>query len=1015
MLEHRLRPWSSGGALSASPLSLHLSDALSRAMPPVGGAPIAQKPNGPSSLGEGKVPQSLPCRATSEERHALMRMPPFLQPLAGCRRPNRGGPCPAAPKARKGATQEEGQRKGGAALPLLPAPSTASTVTAESSTKASDGPGTEATSGEREVSPDIRIIQEAHPTSVPPSRRPTTEKQGEPLAPLVSETSPANSKELGVFPAVAKSAAASEESALVTKHERMSSNSCGPMKPPNSPVGEALLSPASASEKRAGAAGGKQELEGNSSGLPYDPQVARLAAALAASSLRLAAAAEEGLDSSPSNFGGRPWLLERGPRVPTPEYSTAEFLLTESPPTPQTTSSRTHRQAMGRPPFRRGFLVPKSPAVGKGQVFLQSPPQGSPSKHVSTRRCHTEGRKEKTAGGNRKRQSGECSIPQESRLARLNEQPCRAALLPIGEPQSCCNTSSPRAVGSTWSSSSGSSKSRQKGCSMPLNTANSPPSRVALVSSSAQALGEVLDLPIRSAEGPPLLQKQGRDGTAHSGSTSSLAPAAEEEEQFCLLLQHSLGMLRREAARCFASSQASVKQKLWGQLQQERLLRLHEQEEHQNAAATAAAELASLRARSIEDYSRTRKLLHICCRRQETEDASKLVITAWRGWQVQRLLRRRCIQIQHVVQKRRLFLLLLRTFSPWRAAAARRVAAQRQQTAQRLLQQEVQRLEQVHLDGRQQQEQQLLRLQQQLAGEARLRECLQRSLVGIFAGEGLGVPLQGNPKPSPSAGAPPSGILKGKRQQPRRLREQLLLQQKPLAVVGMHSTLRERGNAAHQPQLQQRQHQKLRQHGVIQRASYWQGPLQERSIGAMDFSMAGTSAPTPGTANDKLGAPGRRVKFMDDELQQQQQQQEQLMLLASLLATSPSSRQLDGSSQMPGYLWWASRDSYREENRSGLVSSSSAPEVACWGLFSKEQGRACAAEATEARQLAASDQPLQPHTCLLQGRSVADGNPDYEGAVERPWGVRASCSVGLHGQAHKEQRWTHAAHFSPPA
>ncbi|KAL8435228.1 hypothetical protein ACSSS7_002617 [Eimeria intestinalis] len=739
-----------------------------------------------------------------------------------------------------------------------------------------------------------------------------------------------------------------------------------------------------------------------------DLPIARLATALAASSLRLAAAAEEGLQSSPPQL--RAGWSSRPREPPSAENNTVNWPSTSDlvgratrPP-----RRRTNRSAF-QAALHFGAAVAEDPSIGSSAASSKGS-QGGATQNVSSKKTpdvcfHQHTRKSRLCCSRVLSASTPAEKMRQTWLKSgpLSASPARtvghsAAPLFQRDVQRCTEGGTSQAPSSASSGSCKSCRQRRVGrASFPRSAVSSFNVRPETPSNPLPR-EEHLQAACRSPlMKPPSPLSQEDQQQAQKQACSATVTSAPEEEQFSLLLQHSLGLLKREAARCFASSQASTKQKLWGELQQERLLRLQEQQEHQAAAATAAAELEFLRASRAGSCSRTERLLEISWSRKTADDDLRLLVCAWKAWLQHRRLVRARKQVARLTQQRRLLLLLLRTFLPWRAAASRCSAEQQQRRAQRLMQQEMQRLEQMHLEGKSRQQQQLLQLHQQLAGETWLRECLQQSLVGVVAGGTVGNLTRGESRIETYAKADgsitaPHGALKSKQKQKARDQKNQhhlpIRQESSLTVFGMHAN--PKGRKASECQLKQRQ-----------RLERGQAMQRRRQAWAMDAPTAEASGSDSESARSQLGAKNRRVKFVAEKMNLQHNQQ--LLLLASLLASSHALRPINGDQQNPRI---PSEVSNGQENYPRLVSSAFAPASTCGAFSSKDLASALAGNpAVQASNASGTFRTLPEGAEPLGGNSVQG----------RSAGLFSSSPLAVDGHLPKGSRWTAATQFLYPS
>ncbi|CDI86720.1 hypothetical protein, conserved [Eimeria praecox] len=880
---------------------------------------------------------------------------------------------------------------------LPSAPSTASTTAAETTTKVTNAPYGEPSRGKMRASVALLASERTQRNPAQGGSGTTTGRpfQAESEPPPLS--GPYKCTNLGVPVASAGPSVSDKQCSAV--QQQTHSNEDIP-----TPQGSVPLMPSIRGSDEGRTEGTRCK------GIPYDSSVACLVAALGASSLRLAAAAEEGLDSSPSDAGSKIWKRSEISPLRTPGKAATELLQT-APPSIPSTNSLSFAQARSSPATRRLLTAPKAPEltrktrkispsldVSRSNWPQESPlqtPQKSPSKETPRGRRRSDTICQKNIANHRHELDPillDLCADGSSNSQTVSMLPHEREMLPYR------STCSPAAEGSTPSSSSDSKK--------PTRGTRTTPSKEAAVfptsitdSLSWDNLRSSPEWPVR-AHAPHRVEALRRD-------SASNAYHGEEEHQFSLVLQHSLALLRREASRCFASSQASVKQELWRELQQERSLRLQLQQEHQVGSAAAEAELVSLRAQQVEDHERLEKVVGICCRRKHTDEGSQLMRFAWKGWQVQRVLTGRLKKLQQALQKRHAFMLQLRHFLPWRAAAARRILKQQMQRAQILFHQEMQRLGQAHLENTQRQQQELRKLQQQLDHEKHLRECLQQSLIGLFSGGGIGAPSEGAHVPTPRdtisfAPIQMPGALSAKRQHRQKAQENPTRRQKALRVTGTQSSLRNRRTMPNQNNSRQHEDEKQQQCDYGAKQPWWQWVLQNAGVGKTATLQPNLYKLDPRAANGFAAGAARRVKFTDEQAQQQQQnQQEKLLLLAKLLSEpfpqlqNYSGAVVGGSSS--GQVCGQQHCSYP-----GLASAST-PTFCSWELipdiypFKKN--------AASASRYPLDSSALVHQACIKPNATIGDKRNH---SANPSWNPSPISSFGLECHQHKQTRWTSA-------
>lgn len=984
MIESCTLDWPSVIPLDASLWAPTATDASNTIKPAEGSAnprlnPAVALHDTTSMMSRSKTPTSTPAIS-----HSPVHMPPFLQPLVSKHSANCGKPAPILASSKsltKASLKEYSEKSSVGDLRLPSVPSTVSTTTADTTSKATDASSKEPPQEETHVAP---VTQASEKQSKPAKINAEAPKELEKLASLAFTSSSAPSESTTTNLNQPKVSAAAPTTQL---------SSLPPVKEP---------------EKIEGQTAGR-----SSENAAYDPSVARLIAALGASSLRLAVAAEEGLDSSPSDFGRSTLELHAGSTRRRLRSETTEVESTESPVTPPATSSRGVFLTRNSPLRRPILPAPKPSSTSVGRNGLQGLPnirRGSRVSGSSTPQLSPPSKdlgKATSRPGKLKPKEVELSTRRNCvGPALLGLSPGMSStdqttdVLPsTTRIASCSNAYSPTPARSARGSDFGSDGPKQTGCAISSKEATSPISAPTHWGKSNRSPEWRL----------PAEDVLGLEGS--NPKSTSAASHGEEEEQFSLLLQHSLGLLRREAARCFASSQASVKQKLWKELQEEKCLRLQLQQEHQANFAAAEAELISLRKRRADDNKRLEKLLEICCGAKQTEEAFRLMRTAWKGWQLQRVHTRRLKTLQRLFLHCRVLKLLLRIFLPWRAAAARRIFEQQRLKAQDLLQQEMERLGHLHQETIQQQHQELQQMRQKLASEVHLRECLQQSLIGIASNGGIGMPSQMAPKPSPfalasSSSPSSSAVLNAKRQPQQKTQDHLKRQPNALAVIGTQTNLRGRRAAATQQPLQQQQQQQAQLCDVPAQLSWWHWMLQNAGLGTQFPQVIPTSALNKaayGAGSGPTESTGRRVKFVDEEVQQQQQEQQKLLLLANLLGVSPPSRYLEENSQLTGILPGAPLCTQQKLNSPGMVTCASAPTLGSWRLLRDRQ-----TASTGIAAAAASDSSTH-HGCAAHTMLSAECNA-CQSAL---WGPKKSTAFELECQPHKHRRWTSATHSTP--
>ncbi|CDJ27935.1 uncharacterized protein EMH_0096680 [Eimeria mitis] len=1000
MLETDIQDWSSARPSTSPPLHDSAANCLTKK--PSSASFRDSRSESPVVLAstEFMVPGNPNFREKPMEPRSTMRVPPFLNPLVKPDLPNHGRPSSnaASSKITKTAPKEQAatSREGAASLPS--APSTASTTTAET-TKVADAPFRDPSREKVGVSAAPSTLEKTQQLAAQgdagTARRKPLQVASSPvsLAGTYKSTDP-------VVPAPGVGSVLDKQSSAMQQQTRLNQDN----------VSLKGTLPLMRTAQRTAQEG----TEGTTvKAMPYNSSLACLVAALGASSLRLAAAAEEGLDSSPSDNGSRIFQTSEQYRIRRSGSAATELLQSVSPSTPETNSlAFPQRQSSA---FTRRFLpapkttamarsrrkLPHSSDVSRSSRFqetpLQPPQQNSPTKAVlrADRGNDTTGQKQIV-----NRHYIMDPILLDLPVNGPSNEPTVSGVSQGSEVLPCRNTCSPVAAGSTPSNNSGAKKSTQEIHTTLSEEATAIPTSI--------PDGIPWESHRRSPELPLLAHGTHRVETVGLDCASE-AYHGEEEHQFSLLLQHSLGLLRREAARCFASSQASVKQKLWRELQHERHLRLQLQQEHQVGFAAAEAELVSLRAQKVEEHERLEKILEISCRRRRTEEGSQLLRFAWKGWQLQRVLTGRLKKLQQALQQRRLFMLQLRTFLPWRAAAARRTVEQQIERAQRFFQQEMQRLGQAHLESTQRQQQELRNLQQQLNSEIHLRECLQQSLIGLVAGGGVGAP-QGGQTSSPGdtisfASAPSSGILNTKRQQRSKAPENRTRRQRVLRVVGTQSNLRSRQTLASQNKSGQPLDEKLQQCDYAARQPWWHWVSQNAGLGISAPLLPTLYKGDPRAASGFEADTGRRVKFTDELANQEQQSQQQKLLLLANLLSEPFPQRHSCSRAVSGGPSSAQVCSNQHCSPSGLAPAS-APTFSCWELIpeisSKQNLAAVRRHSAEDNSLL-QQASMQPKTMLGEKRNYSANDS---------WSPSPVCSF-VHDFSHKQTKWTSAGQSTP--
>ncbi|OEH78964.1 hypothetical protein cyc_00205 [Cyclospora cayetanensis] len=821
-----------------------------------------------------------PGEKTTSNSNGFKDMPPFLQPMINTHSPCHRWPMhlPALVEATKVVLKELSGTATVSALASFPVPSTASTTAGETEAKGVEADFNDLESRKRTKFLGTRKEPQFGPKSV--KVEVATIKSHSPLNPIRKADIPLALKPLGYF-TDGIAVAVTEENALATQEPTERCNP-HPLRELLAPSDSGLLPKTRADCTRVGALGKIWN------GSP----AAEIVAALGESSLRLATAAYEGLESSPSDVGGSRWQPRRGAETRFSGNSYAKLSLVDLPLSPKAPSSRRHCRATGPKGGMRPFYSPpvsskrhsricqRTPLGGRETKVPPNPVRASspqyPTIRLARSACQNELPPDKGRCLNVQRKYNIDSGSQKSSCVESINFQYTGEVPAHNNPVCCCNMRSLSAMRNTSSAthfrSSELKQQEREKCVINLAT----PSPIASNASSfSQSVRKDFEGQGRSPKRLPPAGL-GRHDPITSKYYATAASQAEGEDQFLALLQQSLGILQREASRCFATSQASMKQKLCVELQREKQLRLRLQQEHQHASAAVCAELSSMREQHKKDQRRLEKLLVISLNRKEAHDAVCLLRMAWRGWQQQRRLKRRQSQLQKVLQRRCVLLLLLRTFSPWRSATIRRTLVQQQQRAHQMIQHETDRLGQAHLEGMQQQQQQLARLQQQLSSETRLCECLKQSLIAIAGGGAIRGAFQGAVKPTASITTPvaseslSSGIFKGKRQQQRMPTEGIRHKQTPLAVVGMNVNLGDRRN---QEQLQVGH--KTLEFNALQQLPCWNWTQQNMGFG--HFSSPSTAKKAiSGAMKCPMDTRGRRVKFMDEEAHQQHQKQQPL-------------------------------------------------------------------------------------------------------------------------------------------
>ncbi|CDJ49243.1 hypothetical protein, conserved [Eimeria brunetti] len=937
----------------------------------------------------------------SVDAYSTMSMPPFLQPLAKAHCTDRGRPYPACASAKMPEAAPKQQattsRSGDGGLPS--APSTASTATAENTTNVADAPFREP-SGEKVEASSVALPFEKTQLNPVQGERGTTTKK-----PIQVASSP-DSLSCPYKPMDIGAPVADMENGLQGKK-------CSKMQQFTHSTEDHTAQKCTLPLMQTGRRSAAEDLEVTKcKGIPCGSSVACLVAALGASSIRLAAAAEEGLDSSPSDADSRVRQGSEIYPIRTSGSAPTEFSQAASP---SATNSLTFTR--GSPIIRRVLPASKVTATTRNRRKFPSSLdgrriskfQGSPlrvlSQETSTKEVLTAGRRSDTTGQKQIASSHYELDPilLDLRANGSNNGQTVSMVSQESETPPCRNTCSPPAVESTRSSGSD-----RKTCVQEIPA--KPSVKATVLPSSVQNRFPWEN--VRRSPQLPLLAHGPDSAETKRQDCASDAYHGEEEHQFSLLIQHSLGLLRREAARCFASSQASVKQKLWRELQHERHLRLQLQHEYQVEAAAAEAELASLRAQKVEDHERLEKILGICCRRKHTDENTQLMRLAWKGWQLQRVLTGRLKKLQQALQQRCLFMLQLRVFLPWRTAAARRTLAQELQRTQRLFQQEMERLGQTHLENSQRQQQEIRQLQQQVDSEVHLRECLKHSLVGLVTGKGIGASQQGVHTPracdtTSFTAVPASGTLNARRQQRPKAPENRTRWQQVLRVVGTQSNLRSRRNPTSQSNPKQQPDEQLQQPSYAPNQSRWHWVLENADLGVPPPLLRTLFKFDSRGASELSGHSARRVKFTDEQMQQQQQnEQQKLLLLANLLSESFSQRQncnLCAAAGGPKCF-----QSCRHQQRSSSAwASASAPAFGCWELSPDTSFKKNAASV--GRHSPGDYSLLQP--AYLQANATLGGDRNFfANGLRNP---SSADSLGLECQLHKQTRWTSAEQSTP--
>lgn len=945
---------------------------------------------------------SMPCSRNPREKpvdaNCTMRVSPLLHPMAKAHNTNRGMPSPASASddTTKAASKEQPATSCMGDKRLASAPSTASTTTAEATTKVADTPFRDPSSRKIRASAAMSTFEETQKLAV----------QGD------AGTTTGNSLQIASFASSLSGPCTLAD--LACASQRVTDRPCSPRQqqaycnkeqvPQKGPL------PLTRAIRRTA---GESEEGTPCKGNPYDTSVAGLVAALGASSLRLAAAAEQGLDSSPSDAGGRIW--QRSKRVPVPTSgTTATETFHSVSPSIATTKSQTFTQTRRSPITRRVLPAPKATEMNRNRRTLPPPsdtsrrsklqesPVQTPSQPPATKELLRAGRRSDTIHrkqvANHHYDVDPIFLHTLANGSKNNQTPGIAA-----QESEMWPCRSPSAVECTRSSNS-----CMKNSMLDMHTAvtkdGSALSTNIQESTTCDNLCHSPEWHLL-ARGPHRVETVGQD-------CASSAYHGEEEHQFSMLLQHSLGLLRREAARCFASSQAFVKQKLWRELQHERHLRLQLQQEHQVRSAAAQKELVALRAQQAVDYERLDKIMEICCRRKRTDESCQLLRFAWKGWQLHRVLTWRLKQLQTALQQRHLFMLQLRAFLPWRAAAARRTLEQHMQRAQRLLQQEIQRIGQAHVESAQKHQMELQQLQKQLNSEIHLRECLQQSLIGLVTRGGIGASPQGVRISSPSesvypAPAPSSGIHNEKRQQRPKPRENRTRQEKILSVVGTQSNIRCRPTPTSHNNSRQQQDEKLPLTDCSHKKWLWHWLLQNAGLGG-PAPLQPTFYKFDSRATREITADaGRRVKFANDqEVQQQHNQQQNLMLLANLLSDHFSQRQNYSGAAREGPA--VAQACCHEDCSSSRLASPSAPNYDRWDLFPDISFSEKNATAVRRGSCEGDSLTHRGHT---QTKARLGEKHNY--FISAQWNPSHFGSSGVECHPHKQRSWTSAGQFTP--
>lgn len=929
-------------------------------------------------------------RAGSRHFGFIMRVPPFLQGLAASVHPSQARPLKAVVKERKAVLED--RKRGQGSLPLVPsAPSTASTATGELASKTNDGTCIDNANGGQSASPDTPTLPKALPTVSPLESRSMRKAEEPSVASLVPVTKPEKYDTLTLRESIAPRAPShfktiADGGVVATQRQW--------------PSTEQLQHTEASVVLVTDVVGRKDGMACTSNSDAYDYPMARLAAALAASSLRLAAAAEEGLDSPP-HIGSPLCVRDGGATALTSGECNGKdrpsYIRVHSPTPPQGNYESEASAGKARSSSRnsatceviKGPMV--SPIAHRRRVLSHAPSKSGPRGCTTQIRCRSNccspTREFEEIAEERRHRSLKATSP-EAPLAALSSVHCGDETLSKQDQRCCCKSS-------TCSAYSGNSKLQpEEGASPPVKTpphAAKEPYSPDFMPMCNETQGTHC---ILKTGAPSAVQYQRQNEVQRIDEPNTGVTPPEEEQQFSLLLQHSMGLLRREAARCFASSQASARQKLWAELQKERLLRLQREQQHQKTAAAAEAELASLRERRLGDHARTEKLLGICCRRKELGDAFHSLQTSWRAWRHQLVLIKKGRQVQQLLKKRRLLILLLRTFVPWRAEATRRLAQKTQQRAQRLLHHELQRMEQIYLEGKQQTQKELIQLRQQLEKEIRLRECLQQSLLEVVSGGLLAFPpratLQTNNSGMTEAASKVCDMFNGKEQmnqRKQRLQQQSFRQRNLPTVRGVSSNLKGSAANVRPPQ----QPAKFGQPRNIQKQYSWQLFSQDMQTDHLPLGVSGSHS---------ASYDSRRVKFLDDEAQQQQQQ---LLLLASLLAAPQPSNKLGIDERLSISPGLEPLLLSRLASLPRLRSSASAPAVACWGSPK-------APAATEKARPAPADGLLRRNTSYPSKGALSE-DCNTPGCCEAStWPLHCNPLVEADIQPPKEMRWTAATH-----